>query len=299
MSRKKRLRYIGLFCLRALFLLAACLLFAQPYCSTDQSRAASQRNVFVVIDRSASMQTDDHWSQAVAKTAELLSASRDTGSSVSGSTNSVQLFDMTSTLTAHGELSSEIGAANVSLRNLSPSFEAAQYGLMMQQLDALASRLENPVDVLFVTDAQESNLPLQRRLLRTQHLSSFTLHKIESNASNLAVRASARVDDRVNVQISAQALYSQASDAGVDAPNTTSATLSVIADNRELASRTFNLTKNVSESIVFSNLVMPSATIDKVTLRLSGENDALSIDSEVTVPIETDQPIQVLSLIHI
>lgn len=292
-SRKKRLRHIGLFSLRALFLLAACLLFAQPYCSTEQSRAALQRNVFIVIDRSASMQTDDYWSQAVAKTAELLSAAQQTESPIQGGVNAVQLFDMTSTLTAHGELDNNISAANASLRNLSPSFETARYGLMMQQLDALASRLENPVDVLFVSDAQESNLPLQRRLLRTQHINSFSLHKIESAASNLAVRGSARNEDGVNIQVSAQVLYSQANDVGSSSPDSTTATLSVLAGGQELESRNLPLSKNVSESIVFSNLVMPSASIDEVTLRISGENDALSIDSEITIPIQSEIPIQV------
>jgi len=292
-SRKKRLRHIGLFSLRALFIIAACLLFAQPYCSTDANRAASARNVLVVIDRSASMQTDDHWSQAVAKTADLLSTSREGESSVSGNVNSVQLFDMASTLTAHTELGSDIGAANIALRNLSPSFETAQYGLMMQQLDAIASRLDNPVDVLFVTDAQQTNLPLQRRLLRTQHIDSFQLHKIDTAASNLAVRASARVDDGVNVQVSAQVLYSDSADSGSDSPSTTPVTLRVSADGRELETRQFNLTKNVAEPVVFNNVIMPSAGIDELSVEISGENDALPVDSEITVPIQSDVPIQV------
>ena len=296
-SRKKRLRHLGLFSLRTLFLLAACLLFAQPYCTTDQNRASQQRNVFVVIDRSASMQADDRWSQARAKTAEVLNESQAPTSAVGSTQNAVQLFDIASTLTAHGELSTELSGANATLRSLSPSFESAPYGLMMQQLDALASRLDDPVDVVFITDAQESNLPLQRRLLRTQHIDNFTLHKVNTNAANLAVRASARAGDGVNVQVSAQVLYSHADDASnnsdAETPNTTSATLTVLAAGQTLESRTFNLTQGATESIVLSNLVMPSAAIDELTVRLDGDNDSLAIDNEISVPIQLDNPIQV------
>ena len=206
-SRKKRLRHLGLFSLRSLFLIALCLLFAQPYCSTDENRAGSQANTFVVVDRSASMQTGDRWSSAIGAAADALRDGTAAGT-VGAGPNSVQLFDLAGTLTAHGELSSDLSPANAALRGLRPSAQAGDYGLMMQQLDTLASAQELPVDVVFISDAQQSNLPLQRRQLRTQNIRNFTIQNMASDETNLAIVGNASSTDGVNVALSLRLLFS-------------------------------------------------------------------------------------------
>ena len=294
-SRQKRLRHLGLFSLRTLFLLVACLLFAQPYCSINQNRS-SQRNTYVVIDRSASMQTGDRWSRAVAEASNALNEGRNSAqSTVDGSLNSVQLFDLTSELKAHGELSTDLSTPNSVLSNLEPSFEQARFGVMMQQLDALASREELPVDVVFITDAQRSNLPLQRRRLRTLHIDQLTIKNIANDEGNLAVRANASTSDGVNTSVSAQVLFSDSIARLDDSAATIAqrANLIVSAEGQSLASETLTLKTNEAITVVLNELILPSTETNAISVRVTtdGDNDLLPIDSTIDVPVQRAEPI--------
>jgi len=288
-SSQKKLRHLGLLSLRTLFLLAACLLFAQPYCSTDQNRTG-QRNVFVVIDRSASMQTGDRWSRAVAEASNALSADP---------MNSVQLFDLTSELNAHGELTTELSAANNALQALEPSNEQGRYGVMMQRLDALASREELPVDVVFITDAQRSNLPLQRRRLRTTNIDQLSIKSVAENETNVAVRANASSSDGVNVSLSAQVLWSTSDDTTAGTSTNTlgdqSANLIVSAGDRSLASEALTLKANEPITAVINELILPSIETKQLTVRVTADdgNDLLPIDNEIEVAVQRAEPIPI------
>ncbi len=292
-SRKKRLRHLGLLSLRALFLLAACLLFAQPYCSTDKNRAGAQSNTFVVIDRSASMLAGERWSAAVDKASDALNAS---GSNqlADASQNPVQLFDLTSQLTAHASLSSNLTEAKAALLSLEPSYEKAQYGLMMQQLDALASKETLPVDVVFITDAQKSNLPLQRRLLRTQHIRNFSIEQVGAQEKNLAVKGSASSIDGVNAQVSAQVLFSQAADSPTQDSDPARISLQIGAGEQILSTRDIDALSNQTVTVVVDDLILPSAETTHLTVRaFTEEGDDLAVDSIVDVPLRNAQPIVV------
>lgn len=294
-SRQKKLRHLGLFSLRTLFLLALCLLFAQPYCSTDQNRTA-QRNTYVVIDRSASMQTGDRWSRAVAEASSALSDGRTSAQSAAqGELNSVQLFDLTSELKAHGELSTDLSAPNNALNNLTPSFEQGRYGVMMQQLDALASREELPVDVVFITDAQRSNLPLQRRRLRTTNIDQLSITNVAENEQNLAVRASASSIDGVNVSVSAQVLLSAAGRNSAESLTSQGANLVIIAEGRALASEALVLQVNEPISVVINELILPSTETKQLNVRVTADDgtDLLSIDNAIDVAVQRAEPIAV------
>lgn len=297
-SRKRKLRHIDLFGLRTLFVLAVCLLFAQPSCTSDTTGVNSQRNTFVVIDRSASMQTGDRWQRAVQAAGDLLKTGGAQDSSESGSTSAVQLFDLSSELQAHGELSRDAAQAESVLNQLQPSFEAAQYGRMMQQLDALAAREALPVDVVFVTDEQQSNFPLQPRMLRTQHIDNFDVIRVTDSESNLSVRASASTEDGVNVQLSTDVLWSktQAVDdnESADIGETINASVSVLDDNGVLASKNIQLTAHKTQRIAFESVILPGVNVETLTVRLAGDaDDALTIDSEVQVPVSKREPILV------
>jgi len=287
-SRTKRIRHWSLFLLRGLFLLAACLLFAQPYCSIDSNRDSLEINTFVAIDRSASMQTGDRWDRAVAAASDALSEARQ---SLPGSSavNAVQLFDFTSSVTAHGELSTDLAQASSALRGLSPSYERSGYGVVMQQLDALASREELPVRVILITDGQQSSLPLQRRLLRTQHIDQLQIKNISLNESNVSVRASASSLDGINLSVSAQLLLS----AGAGEASEGVTKLSVIAGERELFTESLLLSANEVSTRVIDDLVMPGVDLNEVEIRVAADDDGLQADSSITVPVRRLEPVTV------
>ncbi len=297
-SRKRKLRHIDLFGLRTLFVLAVCLLFAQPSCTSDSLSSNSQRNTFVVIDRSASMQTGDRWPQAVEAAREVLRSGGSDSSNLTGASNAVQLFDLSSELRAHADLSNDAAQAVSALNQLQPSFEAAQYGRMMQQLDALAARESLPVDVVFVTDEQQSNFPVQRRLLRTQHIDSFEVVRVTNSESNLSVRASASTEDGVNVQISTDVLWSTAQSSQDSASQSDAqsidATVFVSDENRELASKNVQLFANKTQRIAFESVILPGVNVQALSVRVAGDaNDSLAIDSEIQVPVSKREPILV------
>ncbi len=292
-SRKKRLRHLGLFSLRTLFLLALCLLFAQPYCSTAANRAKSQANTFVVVDRSASMQAGERWSRAQSGAAEALREGA-SSSAAAAPLNSVQLFDMASTLTAHGELSSDLSLANAALRDLQVSAEPGDYGIMMQQLDTLAAEQELPVDVVFISDAQRSNLPLQPRQLRTQNIRNFAIQSVADNETNLAIQGNASSTDGVNVAVSLRLLFSTTAEKFADAQV---ADLIVTAGERTLASEQVTLQANDPQAVVLEDLILPSTDTDFLNARLiadsTGSADALSIDSSINIPVQQVTPVVV------
>ena len=295
-TRQKRLRHLDLFSLRTLMLFLVCLLFAQPYCSTDQSRAGSQRNTFVVLDRSASMQTGDRWERAVAEASSSLRSARNSAQTgTDGSLNAVQLFDVTSELSALTELTTDLTPANNALRNLAPTFEQGRYGIMMQQLDALASRQELPVDVVFVTDAQRTNLPLQRRRLRTTNIDQLSIKSVAENESNLAVRANASSVDGVNVRLSAQVLMSTSNADENTSGGSRSVNLIVSAAGQNLASESLSLTANEPVTVVINDLILPTTDTKQLNVAIAADDgiDLLSIDSAIDVPVQRAEPISV------
>jgi len=283
-SRRKRLRHWALLALRALLLAVLCLLFTQPQCSLNSSEDDTGNITFVVIDRSASMQAGDRWSQAIAAAAEAISAAQQ-------SSSAVQFFDFASNLTPHGELSNNVTQANAALRNLSVSNEKAEYGVVMQQLDAVAARQETAVNVVLITDAQASNLPLQRRLLRTRNIHQLTLLPVTDDVRNVAVRATAVTQNGVNLVVTAQV---QLSESKPSTKSTDTVELSVQVANEMLRTVQVPVSAEEATSITLDDLILPSSVADTLRVTVTSNNDdALAIDNSVQVPIERVQPIPV------
>jgi len=74
LTRRSKLERLWLLLLRCLALLLLALLFARPFFDSDGSGlgGGEGRHVVVLLDRSASMQREDLWEQAVAKAEEVL-----------------------------------------------------------------------------------------------------------------------------------------------------------------------------------------------------------------------------------
>jgi len=238
---------------------------------------------FVVVDRSASMRAGTRWDDAVAEAISALESAVENSSKV-------QLFDFAADLTARSEPTADVSHAINVLRALAPSFERAAYGVTMQQLDTLASRQTVPVEVVMITDIQSSNLPLQRRLLRTQHIDQLNLKTIHGDDQNMAVRASASSKDGVNVRVNAQVLLSQTTAAELNR----AAELRVRAGEKLLATESLRLSANTIESLTLNDLILPSAETHTLSVDVvAAESDDLQEDSSVDVPIRRTAPIPV------
>ena len=184
-ATEQKLRYWLLLACRILALLILILLFAQPVFRSDSSFLAGseQRHKLIVLDQSMSMRAPGVWRNAEEIASNHIAdlSEFETAQIIGAGANIDLLTDSTAE-------SSELTQA---LNRLDPSYSSLDYGQLVGTLDELVSRSDIPVDIVFITDAMESNLPVRFSDLVPNRAASLELEIAEgaSQAINWAVTA--------------------------------------------------------------------------------------------------------------
>ncbi len=279
-SSQKKIKHWMLLMLRACFLIALCLLFAQPFWRQDQSAQQAAQVNLLVLDTSFSMQSGDRWDKAL----DALSAT--VADLPAGSAS--QLFTVDGNLSALTELTTAPDVLRNKAASLTPGFGSTDYGELMRRLNQVAADLKKPVNAVFITDAQRSNLPEKMNSLLADRLTQFEVIDIGGGEdTNFYVAAQARTVDSVHVRATVT-VGASASNSGTD--NTRTLILS-IKDNT-VATRSVQLTPGEIKSVEFDQIPLPIGEQLSLTAQLQ-ETDDVSADDVVQVPIQGLEPVTI------
>ena len=288
-SRKRTLRYKALLGLRILSLLLLCLLFAQPWVNSQSVSAVQEQHHMIVIDRSLSMRAEGLWPAAIAEARTLVSQLEGASAELIGFDGSVSIIGST-----EPENMAEGSSLAASLNDLQPSYAAADYGFLMQQLDRLASEKELPVKVWLISDQQRSALPAQLNALYAPSVAELEVVPLDvQGLVNVHLAASAETDDDATANVSVTLLASVSDSAS--ASTTLERTVSVASSERTLSERTVSLTPGELAVLNFEDLVLPAQSNPEFVVSLL-ESDSLVEDNARRLPIVPRQPTGVVLL---
>jgi len=276
-TSKRKLRYWLLFVLRLLFLVALCLLFAQPWLSSSKDAADSEAVQLVIVDNSFSMRALDHWDLARKAVETVLDELPDK--------DAVQLFSYAGQLVSHTEVVSDRSLVKSALTQIEPGFEPADFGEMMRRLNKVAGDIDMPVLATFITDGQRANLPQQMNTLFANRLQAFNVISVtDQTPTNYSLRAEARTEDAVKARVSVRVSASDSAP-GSDANSLTAVkTVRISMQGRELGTQEVSLNAGQSKTIQFDDINLPSEPDVLVNVSFA-ESDFLDDDDQVDVPV--------------
>ena len=302
-SRRRRLRHLVLLALRALALIALCLLFAEPWIPRPAALVDARRLHVVAVDTSLSMRAGERLERALDAARERLSNLPE------GDSAQLLAFDRDVTLVtaeplAPGEAAAALGRLAGSA--LGSSFAAADYGRLMQRLDRLADESPLPLHAVLITDVQRTALPERRNALYAPRLAALDVVDVGAGEANVSLAARATSEDgaqaTLGVTLSASGGRANGAEgqpeAGVGAGGEVTGATSVesaferivlvSSDGEERARARVRLAPGARESVTFPALALPADGREpRFDVVLEGE-DALAEDDGVTVAVRLD-----------
>ncbi len=274
-SRKRTLRYRALLALRILSLLLLCILFAQPWIKRSSVASANEQHHMIVIDQSLSMQTEGRWDAAIDQANELLQQLGNNSIELIGFDNQVRvLASVNSDVQNSG--TTGVQSMQVVLNELQPSFYSADYGVLMQRLDRLASERDLPVKLWLISDMQAAALPVQVNALYAPNVDSVEFLQVGTNDQmnvHLVAEAQSANGATFNVTVSLMASGSSTSSVPI------ARTLQVKAADKVLESRTISIVPGELTLVSINELVLPASSSPELSVSLL-ESDALVADNE-------------------
>jgi len=281
-TSKRKLRYWLLLALRLLFLIALCLLFAQPWLRSLNDAADSEAVQLIVVDTSFSMRAEDRWQKA-SDTLERTLDELPEG-------DAVQLFSYAGQLTAQTDITNDRALLNSAISQLSPGYESADFGELMRRLDKVAGEIDKPVSATFISDAQRSNLPVQMNTLLANQLREFTVESVQGTPPlNYYLRANAITADTVNARVSVTASAASLATTGLATDGSEGITeeqktVQISMNGRVLATQDVLLAPGESKPLQFDKVSLPSdiESLMQVSFELK---DFLPDDDMVEIPV--------------
>ena len=171
---RKKLKYLLLLTLRVALLLLLALVFAKPLWTDPESLPATTPDGthLILLDTSASMSRSGVFDQAVAQ------ARRAIESAPSGAV--LQLLSADDGIHVKSDLVSDRSAAGASLAGIRPGALRLDYGDVVAAIDRLAETLPQPVTLHFVSDFQDSGMPVRFADLVSPAISALVPHIVGS-----------------------------------------------------------------------------------------------------------------------
>jgi hypothetical protein len=279
--RHRRLDYLLLFALRALFVALLALLFAEPYLMRSAERAAeSNRVVVAAIDNSLSMRVGNRLDTAKAEAAQLVGGLR-----ASQRGQVIAFGSQVQVLSQPVNNPAELRAA---VEAVQPSDSRSSYGELARSLRQLESTLNAPLDVHIYTDLQATSMPPGFADLQTGASTRITLHPVSSQVEpNWAVES----------VTSAKRLYGarkatvDVTLAGHHAPKATR-TVTLLVNGQALATKQAEVPEANRATVTFSDIEVPYG-FNRGEARIEG-GDALAADDRYLFAVERSDPSRVL-----
>lgn len=275
-SRRHQLRHRLLLSLRALALLALCVLFAEPWVSRPEALGDARRLHVLAVDVSLSMRAGERFERA-------RDAARDMLADVPPDDPVVMMSFANEVVRINAEpATADVVAAD--LTRLEPGYARADYGQVMQRIGKLASESSMPTRAVLISDLQQSALPDRRGALFAPDLGALELVDVGRGESNVALTAEATSDNGAQARIIARVISSST--------ETLERTVIVSDDGGERARRRVRLPPMGRENVVFDAMSLPESGAQFLTLALEEEDD-LAADDAVVVDVLVDGERQV------
>lgn len=152
---RKKLKYLLLLALRVALLLLLALIFAKPLWTDPDTLPVPtpEGTHLILLDTSASMSRSGVFDQAVAQARRAIETAP--GGAL------LQLLSADSGIHIESELSADRSTATASLAAIQPGALRLDYGDAIAAIDRLAESLPQPVTLHFVSDFQDSGMPVR------------------------------------------------------------------------------------------------------------------------------------------
>jgi hypothetical protein len=281
-TKHRRLRYLLLLAMRLALLALLALAFASPFINRTETVAGKRKLVLIAVDRSFSMRSGNRLELAKREAGHLID-------SLGGQTltQGLAVDSHVETLTTPGPVGSGLKEA---IQAIQPTDQASSFGEFMRTLRAMEQTSGMHLDVHFISDMQETSMPSDFRSLQAGKFITFTPHRIgELKRANWAVESvstNALLEGNEQARVTATA-------AAWNAP-ATKRRLSLVLDNKVLATKEVDLSENGRSTIEFADIQVPYGT-HRGEVRMEPA-DELPQDDSFAFSVERQDPRRVLFL---
>ena len=172
-TRHRKLRYLLLFSLRALFVLLLALVFANPFLRRS-SAAASDRLLLVVVDNSFSMRAGTRLEDAKRGALDVLATRKPS--------QRAQVLVLSGELQVLTQPIKDSGALKSAVESIQPGDSRSNFGELGRGMRALTETVHTPVDLHLFSDMQVSNMPVNFADMVMPGNVSLVLHPVAKTA---------------------------------------------------------------------------------------------------------------------
>lgn len=270
-TRKKQLRYLLLFCLRALIVLLLALIFSQPFYREPLAVTQSSQLVVVALDSSLSMQRDGLADAARREALSVVDASAG---------KPIQVISFAHGATLLTDVTTDSSKARDAIRAWKPSASAGSFAELAQAAASIHANEKKPLALHLISDLQASAMPASFDESRLPPGATLIPHAIgedkQDNFAVDAVDAPARVTPGGKVLVRAVLASHAAGDRSVP--------VGLFLDDRKVGSANVNLKAGERGEAVFPE-VEPGPRWTRAEIRLEAD-DALPQDNRFVFAIE-------------
>ena len=227
---RRKLKYLLLLALRVALLLLLAVIFAKPLWTDPNTLPAPtpEGTHLVLIDTSASMSRSGVFVQAVAQARRAIETAPDDAL--------LQVLSADSTVHVENELTADRGTAGAALSGLQPGAMRLDYGDAIAAVNRLAENLPHPVTLHFVSDFQDSGMPVRFADLVSPSVSALVPYVVGSgNPVNLTIETIRESVGGIDVNVSSSGEYERAATIDVSLNGAPIGEHGIISDGQTMA----------------------------------------------------------------
>jgi hypothetical protein len=226
---RKKLKYLLLLALRVALLLLLAVVFAKPLWTDPDTLPAPtpEGTHLILIDTSASMRRSGVFTQAVAQARRAIEAAP--GGAL------LQVLSADSAVRSEGALTADRGTANASLAGLQPGAMRLDYGDAIAAVNRLAENLPHPVTLHFVSDFQDSGMPVRFADLVSASVTALVPYVVGSgDPVNLSIETIRETAGGIDVSVSSSGEFERAATIDLSLNGASIAEHGIISDGQTI-----------------------------------------------------------------
>jgi hypothetical protein len=278
-SKHRRLKFWALLAMRIAMIALLALLFAKPYLKNNLALGQGQKLGVIVVDQSFSMRYGDR----------LAKAKQEAGSLAAGwQGRAGQVLALSSRVTPLTQVITDHTSLKGAVESVQQADGMSSWSELARFLRGIQEARRVPLDVHLFTDAQQTSMPPAFADMALQPGTDLTIHSVSNGPSpNWAVEsvsAPRQLFDPKRVRV-------QATVVGYNTPATTR-TVSLVMNDRVLATKTVNIPAGGRASVEFVSLDAGYG-FNRGEVRIEG-GDSLGADDKFRFSVERADPRKVL-----
>jgi Aerotolerance regulator N-terminal/von Willebrand factor type A domain len=278
-TRHRRLRYLLLFCLRALLLVLLALAFANPFLRRS-SAAANDRLLLVAVDNSFSMRAGTRLADAKREALDVLAARKPS--------QRAQVMVLGGQLQVLTQPIKDAGALSAAAESIQPGDSHGNFGELGRGMRAMVETVHTPVDLHLFSDMQGSNMPANFADMVMPGNVSLVLHPVTKtvvpNWTVESVEAPGQLVDPKRARVLAVIAGHQT--------QTATRTVSLVINGVVSATRKVEVPADGRATVVFESLDVPYGA-SRCEVRIDAA-DGFSADDASSFAVKRADPERVL-----